>query len=121
MVQRRKQRLPTKTNKPKDFDLDTYIAGGAFGFSGDAPEIEVVLRFYNGVGFHLKETPLSNHQDVREIDDATLEVTAKVLDTRRFRWWLLGFGADDNVISPQSIKDFVIQQSTLVMENSPLT
>ncbi|MBC3807042.1 WYL domain-containing protein [Undibacterium seohonense] len=96
--------LPTKTNKPKDFDLDAYIASGAFGFSGDAPEIKVVLRFYNGAGFHLKETPLSADQQVNEIDEQTLEVTATVLDNRRFRWWLLGFGEDVEVLGPCEIK-----------------
>lgn len=97
--------LPTKTNKPKEFDLDAYIASGAFGFSGDAPAIEVVLRFYNGAGFHLKETPLSADQQVNEIDERTLEVTAMVRDNRRFRWWLLGFGADVEVISPSVLRN----------------
>lgn len=98
------QMLPTKTHKPKDFDLDAYIASGAFGFSGDAPEIEVVLRFYNGAGFHLKETPLSADQHVNEIDEQTLEVTATVRDNRRFRWWLLGFGADVDLVQPQKVR-----------------
>lgn len=102
--------LPSKTQKPKDFDLDVYIASGAFGFSSDAPEIEVVLRFYNGAGFHLKETPLSAQQRVLEIDARTLEVIATVRDNRRFRWWLLGFGADVNIVKPLSLRKFVSNQ-----------
>lgn len=102
--------LPTKTKKLKEFDLDSYIASGAFGFSGDAPEIEVVLRFYDGAGFHLKETPLSKDQRVREIDEQTLEVTATVRDNRRFRWWLLGFGADVEVFSSSNLRDDLRQQ-----------
>ncbi len=101
------QILPTKTNKIKDFDLDTYIASGAFGFSGDVPEIEVGLRFYNGAGFHLKETPLSKDQIVREIDERTLEVTATVRDNKRFRWWLLGFGEDVEIIFPLELRSSV--------------
>lgn len=102
--------LPTKTNKLKDFDLDTYIASGAFGFSSDAPEIEVVLRFNNGAGFHLTETPLSQDQNVREIDEQTLEVTATVRDNRRFQWWVLGFGADVEILSPKSFKLRMLKQ-----------
>lgn len=102
--------LPIKTNKPKDFDLDAYIASGAFGFSGDAPEIEVVLRFYNGAGFHLKETPLSVDQQVNEIDEQTLEVTATVRDNRRFRWWINSFASDVCVIEPKTLRDSVISQ-----------
>lgn len=101
--------LPTKTNKLKDFDLDAYIASGAFGFSSDAPEIEVVLRFNNGAGFHLKETPLSQDQRVREIDEQTLEVTATVRDNRRFRWWLMGFGADVELIQPDKVRSELLE------------
>ena len=98
------QMLPSNTQKLTDFDLDAYIALGAFGFSGEAPEIEVVLRFYNGAGFHLKETPLSKYQNVREIDERSLEVVAKVRDNKRFRWWLMGFGADVELIQPLQIR-----------------
>ncbi len=101
------QMLLTKTDKLKDFDLDTYITSGAFGFSGDAPEIEVVLRFYDGAGFHLKETPLSIDQRVCKIDEQTLEVTATVRDNRRFRWWLLGFGADLEVVEPEELRNLI--------------
>lgn len=101
------QMLPSKTNRLNDFDLDAYIASGAFGFSGDAPEIQVVLRFFSGAGFHLKETPLSKDQRVRKIDEQTLELTATVRDNRRFRWWLLGFGADVCVIKPETLRELI--------------
>jgi predicted DNA-binding transcriptional regulator YafY len=98
------QVLSAKTNKPKNFDLDAYIASGAFGFSSDAPEIEVTLRFYNGAGFHLKETPLSKNQSVSEIDEQTLEVVATVRDNNRFRWWLCGFGESIEILQPVSLR-----------------
>ncbi|MBC3805799.1 WYL domain-containing protein [Undibacterium seohonense] len=101
--------LPTKTIKLKDFDLDAYIASDAFGFSSNAPEIEVVLRFYDGAGFHLKETPLSRDQRVHEIDEQTLEVTATVRDNRRFRWWLLGFGAGVELIQPDKVRSELLE------------
>jgi len=93
--------LKSKTKQPRNFDLDEYIASGAFGFSGDAPEIEVVLRFFNGAGFHLKETPLSVDQVSTDLDKDVLEVRATVRDNKRFRWWLLGFGADVEVSEPE--------------------
>lgn len=108
--------LPTKTTKLKDFDLDSYIASGAFGFSGDSPEIEVTLCFFNGAGFHLKETPLSKDQRIREIDEQTLEVTATVRDNKRFRWWLLGFGADLQVISPQPLVQMILRNLNISLE-----
>ncbi|MBC3881568.1 WYL domain-containing protein [Undibacterium sp. LX40W] len=111
------QMHPTKTQKLRDFDLDAYIASGAFGFSGDAPEIQVVLRFYNGAGFHLKETPLSKDQSIRDLDMQTLEVTTMVRDNRRFRWWLLGFGADVEVLSPDRFRREVAEQLAFAMSH----
>jgi predicted DNA-binding transcriptional regulator YafY len=112
----RAEMLPSKTNKLKDFDLDVYIASGAFGFSGEAPEIKVVLRFYNGAGFHLKETPLAADQQARDIDAQTLEVSATVRDNKRFHWWLMGFGADVEVLAPRSLRNLVSKKLRAAIE-----
>lgn len=96
--------LEFDVNRPPGFDLDAYIASGAFGFGGDAKEIKLEIRLFNGRGRHLLETPLSTDQDVRKIDESTLEITATLLDTRRLRWWLLGFGGDIEVVGPAPLR-----------------
>lgn len=97
--------LQTKTKQSTDFDLDTYISSGAFGFGGDAQEIKLEARFYNHAGLHLLETPLSFDQSALEIDATTLEITASVFNTRRLHWWLLGFGADVEVVGPTHLRE----------------
>jgi predicted DNA-binding transcriptional regulator YafY len=97
--------LDSNINKPEGFDLDAYIAGGAFGFGGDAVEIKLELHFYNGLGQIFLETPLSADQDSRIIDDETILISATVLDTPRLHWWLLSFGANVEVVGPPQLRD----------------
>jgi predicted DNA-binding transcriptional regulator YafY len=102
--------LETDTGRPVGFDIDAYIASGAFGFGGDAKEIKLEIRLFNGRGRHLLETPLTADQLVRKIDDSTLAITATVLDTRRLRWWLLGFGGDVEVVRPVALRKYMRQE-----------
>ena len=101
--------LETSTKHPADFNLDTYIASGAFGFGKDVQEIKLEIHFYNNAGLHLLETPLSTDQSAQRIDESTLIITASVRDTPRLHWWLLGFGADVEVVGPDHLREDIRQ------------
>lgn len=101
--------LESDIKRPADFNLDTYIASGAFGFGGDIQEIKLEIHFYNGAGLHLLETPLSAEQSVQKLDESTLAIKATVRNTRRLHWWLLGFGADIEVVGPVHLREDIRQ------------
>lgn len=86
-----------------DFDVDAFIASGAFGFLTGPP---IVLRatFQRPVAEHLFETPLSSDQvlDIRE--DGSVDVTATVASTRTLVFWLTGFGAAVEVHGPAKLR-----------------
>lgn len=95
--------LEDKRRTPKGFDLDEYIAKGAF----DLPvgkEIRLKVRFERTAAAHLHETPLSKDQQLTETDDDRVELRATVLDTSQLRWWLLGFGAQVEVLAPAHLR-----------------
>lgn len=77
--------------RPKEFDLEKYDDEGRFGF-GEGEKIRLTFRIDPDVGLHLLESPLSDDQQVVELDDGTLEITATVVDSAMLEWWLLGFG-----------------------------
>lgn len=81
--------------RPKDFDLEKYDDDGRFGY-GEGKRIKLTFRIDKEAGFHLLESPLSEDQQVKELDDA-YEITATVVDTAQLEWWLRGFG--DNLLS----------------------
>lgn len=79
--------------RPKDFDLEKYDDDGRFGF-GDGKRIELSFLIDKEAGFHLLESPLSEDQQVRELEDS-YSITATVVDSAMLEWWLRSFG--DNV------------------------
>ncbi|SFN44940.1 Predicted DNA-binding transcriptional regulator YafY, contains an HTH and WYL domains [Formivibrio citricus] len=89
---------------PEGFDLDSELAKGRLDF-GAGERIQVQLRFYDGKGEHLHETPLSQDQHIREdADPNTLTITASVANTPQLQWWLLGFGGCVEVLAPESLR-----------------
>lgn len=93
----------TAARKSPDFDLDAFIASGAFGFLTGPP---IVLRatFKRPVGEHLFETPLSPDQVLEMQDDGSIHLTATVASTRTLVFWLTGFGAAVEVHGPEKLR-----------------
>ena len=77
-------------DRPPKFDLKKYDDDGRFGF-GEGERIRLTFRIQKPNGFHLLESPLSQDQEVKELDDE-YEITATVVDTEQLNWWLRGFG-----------------------------
>jgi predicted DNA-binding transcriptional regulator YafY len=83
--------------RPAGFDLQKYDDDGRFGF-GEGQRVKLTFQIEQEAGFHLRETPLSNDQRIREVGGGWIKVTATVVDSAVLDWWLRGFGqAVDNV------------------------
>lgn len=91
-------------NRPKTFDLKKYDDEGRFGF-GEGKKIQLSFRIERNVGLHLLETPLSSDQQVIELDNEKLEITATVVDSAMLEWWLRGFGEAIEGIQRQPLEN----------------
>ncbi|MDZ7938016.1 MAG: WYL domain-containing protein [Rhodoferax sp.] len=76
--------------RPPEFNLEQYDNDGRFGF-GNGERIQLNFRIDKDFGFHLLESPLSEDQQVKELDDE-YDITATVVDSAMLDWWLRGFG-----------------------------
>lgn len=86
--------------RPTDFDLEKYDNDGRFGY-GDGERIRLQFRIGKAAGLHIVESPLSEDQVVREVDE-DYEISATVVDTDMLDWWLRGFGDAISVVSKQN-------------------
>ncbi len=98
--------LDEVAKRPKGFNLDEYIARGEFGLpSKSGKSITLVVDFSVPASVSVRERPLSKTQQVEELADGAVRFTATVPDTRELRCWLLGFGAEIEVIAPADLRD----------------
>jgi len=89
--------------RSEDFDIDIEIERGRLSY-GRGEMIVLEAKFTETAGDHLFETPLSLDQTIVVGEDTSLLVTATIPNTPQLLWWLLGFGAGVEVISPLSLR-----------------
>jgi predicted DNA-binding transcriptional regulator YafY len=81
-----------KFDVPSDFDLKNFIQQEKFNFGdGSKVEVEFVLRD-DEAAIHLRETPLSTDQTIKNLDDGSLQFKANVVDSRLIDKYIFGFG-----------------------------
>lgn len=100
--------LEKDVTRPRGFDLDEYIHGGAFQYpNGNATGKAIALKviFSRGAAAHLAETPLSSDQVIKNLSEDEVMVTATVQDTQQLEWWLRAFGDAAEVLAPKALRD----------------
>ncbi len=100
--------LPERFKRPAEFSLEAFVEKGRMGY-GDSQLSKVKLRFNRRRGEQLFETPLSSDQEIVEEGRDFFLVTATVPITPQLKRWLLGFGAEVEVIEPVPLRRDVIQ------------
>ncbi|MBK1690600.1 helix-turn-helix transcriptional regulator [Ectothiorhodospira mobilis] len=92
-----------------DFDLDAYIAGGAFGYPQGPDQVRLVAEVTDQTAWLLSETPLSQRQRLEPLPDgAWHRLEAWVPDDRQTLWWLMGMGSRIHVLEPASWRETIL-------------
>ena len=53
---------------------------------------------------HFYESPLSNDQQIVEYSEDRVLLSATVVDNEQLYWWLLGYGAQAQVLEPEHLR-----------------
>ncbi len=97
--------IEQKINRPRGFDVDAYIASGAFGFLENDKNIKLVANFNAKAIAHLIETPVSADQKIEPQEIDCFRLTATVPDNLEVCWWLLAFSDQVEVIAPVKLRE----------------
>jgi predicted DNA-binding transcriptional regulator YafY len=99
---------------PDDFDPYTYLAA-AWGVM-DEVEVEVRLRFLPAVAPRVKESVWHHSQRIEDRPDGGCELTMRVGGIREVRVWVLGWGADVEVLAPPALREEVQMHAMRMIE-----
>jgi predicted DNA-binding transcriptional regulator YafY len=101
--------IDKKPIQMKNFNLDDYIASGAFDYTDSDRDFKLTAFFSKDAAIHLHEAPLSTDQTITSKRDGRIQVSATVKDTSQLRWWLLGFGRNVEIVKPKALRDEFIE------------
>ncbi len=89
---------------PSGFNVDNYIKEGHTEFLlGDYIDLELIID--EEVAIHLRESRLSENQQMIALENGQSTFQAYVQNTGQLRWWLLGFAEQIEVIKPEELRE----------------
>jgi len=92
---------------PKGFDLDHYIESGEMAYQSQGI-VKFKALFAKEAALSLREHTFSEDQHITEQNDGRVLLTATVQNTYDLRFWLLGFGAQLEILEPKSMRHDII-------------
>jgi len=93
-----------KSIEPEGFSIDKFIEEQKIGFLISKKPLRLEAIFEPLAGYHLTETPISNDQELTILTNGSYKLKASLADTSQLRWWLLGFGAQVEIIKPKKLR-----------------
>ena len=88
--------------RPANFNLDEYIQTGGLQF-GNGKTIQLVAWVGEDLARILEETPLSKDQKLI-LEGDMMKLTATVDDSWQLVWWIMSFGDEIEVTSPDALR-----------------
>jgi len=100
--------------KPADFDPDEYLKE-AWGIVRGTL-VTVRVAFAKSAAPYIRERLWHATQRLRDLPDGRLELTLQVADTHEVRRWILGWGAQAEVLQPTAMREALRQQAAAMVE-----
>ena len=100
-----------KYSIPEDFDsAELFKYAWGIWFTEEKP-VEVVLKFSPRVAHRVGETRWHRTEQVERLNDGSLLWRALIAEPQEMRPWIRGWGADCEVIEPQSVRQKIIEET----------
>lgn len=94
--------LGTSGREHGDYDIDGYIAAGAFALRQAEQEVELIADVHPQIAWLLSETPLSSQQSLEPLAGSDWQrLCAQVPLDQETLWWIFGLNDNIRVHKPQ--------------------
>lgn len=94
---------------PPGFDLDAFVASGAFGFLFAEQPVQLEALVDENLAEIISETPISADQRLEKQADGRWKLIATVPYNQQLRGWVLSYGDLIEVLAPQQLRADVPQ------------
>jgi predicted DNA-binding transcriptional regulator YafY len=89
---------------PPNFSLEEYMAN-SWHTMRKGEETEVVVKFDARIAPLIKEVNWHPTQQIEDLPDGSILYTVTVAGTKEISFWILGYGYQAEVISPESLRE----------------
>jgi predicted DNA-binding transcriptional regulator YafY len=100
---------------PTDFDAEAFMERSFGIFRGDA--VTVRIRFSPRAAGYVAEKIWHPSQKLEPQDDGGVLFTAEVAGIEEIAYWVLKWGSDATVLSPETLRSAVIEQVRAMLKN----
>lgn len=102
--------LSEKFMRPVDFNIEKYMSKAFCPFVSEEGVVKIIVLFKKEVASIVKELAWDSFKEIKERKDGSIKVKIETEGGKPLFHWLLGFGADVQVISPKSFRDSFIKR-----------
>jgi predicted DNA-binding transcriptional regulator YafY len=106
--------LADRFQRPADFDAARYLRDAWGIVRGTLVPVRVV--FARAIAPYIRERHWHPSQQFRSLPDGRLEMTLDVADTEEVRRWILGWGAQAEVLQPTSMREALQKEARALAE-----
>ncbi|MCK0745731.1 helix-turn-helix transcriptional regulator [Chromohalobacter nigrandesensis] len=101
------------------FDLDAYIADGAFGYRQSRDDVHLIANVAPQVAWLLTETPLASEQELTPLPHSQWQrLSVELPDDQQTLWWLKGMGANVEVLEPCAWREEIRDDARRILAQS---
>lgn len=90
-----------------EFSIEKYLGNAWYMIPGREQDYDILIRFSRKVASNVTEVCWHRTQEIRKLSDGRVDLRFRVSGLSEIIWWILGYGAEAEVLEPPELRDMV--------------